>query len=251
MAVGDAAGFIDPVLSSGVFLAMHSAARAAGAAIDVVSGDVSEESALDAYGSHHADLFSNLLRIVRFFYQRNLHRDDYFWESKRILLTQGTELKPQRAFLALTSGLVQNLVFEDKRAEVAARREQLASGNGSHDLRARDPDALGFVCIHLRHRDPAGDAALYFLIEPMDPAAPTLFRTLNWHLNCLAPRFSNDPIAVPEIAPHLRVLERSIRSLDTEPGEPLARFWRRTRHLVAEALSSLPPSLELVRVFGE
>jgi flavin-dependent dehydrogenase len=251
MAVGDAAGFIDPVLSSGVFLAMHSAARAAQAAIDVVSNGASESDALKAYGTHHADLFSNLLRIVRFFYQRNLHRDDYFWESKRILLTKGTELKPQRAFLALTSGLVQNLVFEEKRAQVTARREQRTTGDSTSDLGERDPDVLGFVCIHLRHRAPTGDAALYFLIEPADPAAPTLFRTLNWHLNCLAPRFGNDPISVPEIAPHLRALEQTIRALDTEPGEPLAAFWRRNRRRVAGELSSLPESFELVRVFGE
>src|SRR6185436_16502326 len=105
---------------------------------------------------------------------------------------------------------------------------------------------LGFVCLHLRWHGHQEPAALYFLIEPIDPAAPTLFRTRNWHLNCLAPRFKNDPISVPELAPQLHMLEQRLRALDDVAGEPLADFWRRTKREISATLGSLPPSFQVV-----
>ncbi len=251
MLAGDSSGFIDPVLSTGVFLAMHAASRAARAAVGVVRGTLDETSALAAYAAEHADLFGNLLRIVRFFYQRNLHKEDYFWESKRVLLEKGTELKPQRAFLALTSGLVQNLVLEERRARVTEQRESAVASVSAVDVEERDPDDLGFVCIHLRYRHLDEDVALYVLLEPKDPGSPTLFRTRNFHLNCMAPRFRNDPISVPELAPHLRSLWSFVSSLDERDGESMSSFWRRIRSPLSSYLRDLPERFSLVRVFGE
>jgi hypothetical protein len=187
---------------------------------------------------------------VRFYYQQNLHKEDYFWESKRILSRPETELKPQKAFLILTSGLVQNLAFEEKRTEVDARRERAALSGGP-EVSAETPGNLGFICFHLRYRYEGGTAELYFLIEPSDPAAPTLFRTQNWDLNCIAPRFGNDPISYPPLAPHLRALEHTVRALDTVSGERLRDFWLRHRAAFSKLPESLPKELEVVRVFGE
>ncbi|HET6584808.1 MAG TPA: tryptophan 7-halogenase, partial [Nannocystaceae bacterium] len=77
LAVGDAAGFIDPVLSTGVMLALHSGWHAGKSAVAIVRDGADEPATLDRYRTHHRGAFDDLLRMVRFYYQQNLHRDDY------------------------------------------------------------------------------------------------------------------------------------------------------------------------------
>ena len=256
---GDAAGFIDPVLSTGVLLAMHAGWNAGRAIADVREGSLEEASAIDGYTRAHRKLFGDLLRIVRFFYGQNLTNDDYFWQAKSILLAnEDTSLKPQRAFLVLTSGLVSNLAFDQRRAESRdARAERIARGQPLDDPSTDTvPETLGFVCLALSCDVHAlglegAPATLHLLIEPKDPAAPTLFRTEHFDVNCLAPRFGNDPIRVPELAPVLERVHALVRSLDTDDDASLARFWARARGPLAELVATLPPHLTLVRVFGE
>lgn len=246
---GDSSGFIDPVLSTGVLLGMHAGALVARGIAAVLRDRRNEDEVLGEYQRAHVALFEDLLRIVRFFYQRNLHREDYFWESKRILLQPETELKPQKAFVSLTSGLVRNLIYEDVSRGASTRRE--ARVEGGTDVAAHDPDRLGFVCFHLRHRRADGDpVSLYLLIEPTDVVAPSLFRTARWDVNCIAPRYDNDPIRVAELAEPLRAIHRRVVELDTT-AEPLASFWRRCRGELVPAVRDASPVLELVRVFGE
>jgi len=248
--VGDASGFIDPVLSTGVQLAMHAAFHAAGLVASVRAGERTEEQVREAYGRQHRELFADMLRIVRYFYRQNLHRDDYFWESKRILVEGTDEISPRKAFMVLTSGLARNLAFDAKREAVHARREAVTAAG--EPLEGADPDTLQYVCLQLRWKASADPAALYFLIEPAVAAEPTLFRTKNFHLNCLAPRLGRDVLRVPGVAPVLQMLTGRIRELDVTPGEPLARFWSRGRDAIAEAVRGLPAEqVELVRVFGD
>lgn len=248
--VGDAAGFIDPVLSTGVFLAMHAGYHVADLLLAERRGELAHAEVTTRYQHHHAELFGDLLRMVRFYYQQNLRRDDYFWESKRILLREDTELRPQKAFLILTSGLVRNLAYEEVAQAAAARREDAAQADVA-DIASHDPDALGFVCMHVSYLGEASPAALYLLIEPRRVAEPTLFRTRNWHINCLAPRFANDPLRVPALAGPLRTLAEQVRALDDREHEPLAGFWRRRRTALIAALGRLGPLFRVERVFGE
>jgi flavin-dependent dehydrogenase len=259
LAVGDAAGFIDPVLSTGVMLALHSGWHAAVTAIEIIRG-ADQAAALARYRGHYASMFDDLLRMVRFYYQQNLHREDYFWESKRILLQEHTELRPRKAFVVLTSGLVQNLALDDLHARSQARREQLAD-DPAPPIDHADPDRLGFVCLHLRDAEgapvqdgPDRGTSVFVLIEPARAAQPTLFRTRNFHVNAIAPRHGNDPISVPRLAGPLRTVGAWIDALDTVADEPLARFWRRSRAELAVRFASDPVALggfALVRAFGE
>jgi hypothetical protein len=238
-----------------VMLALHSAWHAATTVIDMRSG-ADEVTALARYREHHATMFGDLLRMVRFYYQQNLHREDYFWESKRILLQEHTELRPQKAFVVLTSGLVQNLALDDAQAKTLARREQL-TGEGAPAIDGADPDRLGFVCLHLRSGAPLEDGpdrgtSLFVVIEPADPALPTLFRTRNFHVNAIAPRHGNDPIAVPLFATPLRRVAAWIDALDREADDTLAAFWRRARAALAARFADDPlDGFALVRAFGE
>jgi flavin-dependent dehydrogenase len=249
IAIGDASGFIDPVLSTGVFLAMHAARHAATLISDVLHGKETEPAALERYTSHHRQLFGDLLRMVRFYYQQNLGRDDYFWESKRILLREDTQLKPQKAFLILTSGLVQNLALTDASERSLARRSRsLAAGK---EL-AASTDDLGFVCVHLRYDDGSDrPAQLYLLVEPTDPSAPSLFRTAHFDVNCLAPRYDNDPISHPALEPHLRRVHERLRELDTDATPTVGALWAACQTRFVQIFADLPEQFQLVRVFGE
>lgn len=247
-AAGDAAGFIDPVLSTGVLLAMHSGWHVARCVLQVLGGELREEDATKNYAEHHSEMFGDLLRIVRFYYQQNQDRDAVFWESKRIL-TEHFELKPQKAFLILTSGLVRNLAFRESKTRVTESRLASALGEAS-TLDTHDPEELSFVCVHLEHQ-PSDDAAaqLYLLIEARDSAAPSLFRTKSYDINCLAPRYNNDPISVPSLEAPLRALHEKLSA--TDEGATLGEWWRTSRTKVAAALDELPPTIEVRRVFGE
>ncbi len=249
MAVGDAAGFIDPVLSTGVHLAMHSAWHAGRSAKALLRDG--QTDAPTHYAEHHRELFDDLLRMVRFYYQQNVHAEDYFWESKRILMRRELSLRPDKAFVVLTSGLVQNLALQHRDRTDDARRRSRSMQADSPAIDGADPDQLGFLCVHVRYSPPEGASSLYVLVEPRDPASPALFRTLNWHINVIAPRHGNDPISVPALAPTLRSIGAMVEHLDVTSGESLAAWWRRVRETVAARLQELPPPFTLVRIFGE
>lgn len=249
MVAGDASGFVDPILSTGVFLSMHAGWHAAKTASSIVDGGREEESALDEYAEHHRSMFDDMLRMVRFYYQQNLHVDDYFWESKRILMRPETELRPQRSFMILTSGLIGNLPFDEASQRAEERRSHMAETG--QDVAVTVPDGLGFVCLHLVHQRAGEEASLWFLIEPHDPAAPALFRTRTWDLNCMAPRYDNDPISEPSVAPHLRALADCIRKHDDGSTRTLTEFWQQVRDPLSKVVRSLDPGIRLVRAFGE
>lgn len=254
LAVGDAAGFIDPVLSTGVMLALHSGWDAARTAARIVGGEPEADAGAD-YRNHHRGMFDDLLRMVRFYYQQNLERDAYFWESKRILVSEATRLQPQKAFVILTSGLVQNLALAQTDAAARERRDA-RTGSSAPAIEGADPTTLDFLCLHLRRGEPHDaesgadrGASLYVLVEPADPAAPTLFRTRNFHVNAIAPRHGNDPISVPELAEPLRRLAAWLTELD-DSDDALAAFWRRRRVDLVARLDALE-GFTLVRAFGE
>ncbi|MGH1344828.1 MAG: NAD(P)/FAD-dependent oxidoreductase [Nannocystales bacterium] len=253
-AIGDAAGFIDPVLSTGVMLALHSGWLAAQCAHDELRGARTSEQACEYYLGKHREMFDDLLRMVRFYYRQNAFRDDYFWESKRILDADGERLQPQKAFILLTSGLVSNLALD---ARVDARS---AKTDGT-TLQAT-PEYLDFIGVHLRVLDrdaaqastegdvPVRGSSLFLLVEPLDPSAPTLIRTASTHVNAIAPRHGNDPISVPLLAPVIRSFAEVIRQHD--PGLPdLAALWRLLREPLQAWADALPDGFEWVRAFGD
>lgn len=66
---GDAAGFIDPIFSSGVMLAMSSGDLAAATIEKVLSGSASRRRAFRAYEKRSLERFRSYVRIVEHFYR--------------------------------------------------------------------------------------------------------------------------------------------------------------------------------------
>lgn len=255
-AVGDAAGFIDPVLSTGVMLAMHTGWHAATCIAKALAGEISLAQAAERYRAKHHEMFDDLLRMVQFYYRQNLDRDDYFWESKRILGQSYGRPDPHKAFVLLTSGLVANLPLQ---ASESTTRERVEGD--SPTLGESNVATLGFVCVHLRldervqerasagSRPPVAGSSLFLLIELRDPAKPALFRTRGLNLNAIAPRHGNDPIGVPWIRPAIESFAALVRTHDQ--ADTLAALWTRLRQPLQAWTAELPAGMTFVRAFGE
>lgn len=249
MAVGDAAGFIDPILSTGVHLAMHSGWHAAQSAVALLREGDREAPA--RYAAHHRELFEDLLRMVRFYYQQNVHAEDYFWESKQILMRNELALRPAKAFVILTSGLVGNLALSQHEAERRHQEHARTVGADATSAPLHDPDHLDFICVHLRYEADTPPSSVYVLIEPKEPGARALRHTRNWQLNAIAPRHGNDPISVPAFTRPLREICERLARLDDRPGETLVEFWRRTADTLVPAVRTTAQPLRFVRIFGQ
>ena len=102
---GDAAAFLDPLLSSGVHLATFSAMLAAAGLNSYFRGEVNEAEMLDFFEKSYRQAYLRFLVFLSAFYDVGRGRDSYFWEAQR--LTQedvsGADLK--KAFLKLVTGL--------------------------------------------------------------------------------------------------------------------------------------------------
>jgi flavin-dependent dehydrogenase len=78
MIVGDAACFLDPLLSTGVHLALYSAINAAAGIASVHRGDVTEQAASDYFEYAFRRGYTRLFALVSVMYQRYLGKEGFF-----------------------------------------------------------------------------------------------------------------------------------------------------------------------------
>ena len=102
MLAGDAACFIDPILSGGVDFAVRGGAAAALAVLRVLSGEPAAD-VMDAYDQKTLRLYGAHLRLARYWYGNNRSVDGFFWEAHRAIRADALST-PLRAFVYLTSG---------------------------------------------------------------------------------------------------------------------------------------------------
>lgn len=101
--VGDAACFVDPILSGGVDFAIRSGFRAGLAALRVSVGDEAETTAAEAYDEQFRREYKAYLRLARYWYGNNRTVGGLFWEAHREIPPHAA-LTPLRAFVYLTTG---------------------------------------------------------------------------------------------------------------------------------------------------
>lgn len=107
--VGDAAMFVDPILSSGLTLASQGALLVSNAIGSLLRGEVKAELLYDSYQKAYLDLSSSYLRMAEVWYQRNSRTDSWHWQARRERLRAGgLSLYESNAdaFLALCLGAV-------------------------------------------------------------------------------------------------------------------------------------------------
>ncbi|MFC4056742.1 NAD(P)/FAD-dependent oxidoreductase [Planomonospora corallina] len=112
---GDSACFLDPLLSTGVHLAMYSGMLAAASILSTREGEVAEHEALAFYESLYRNAYGRLFSMVAGFYEQYRGKASYFWLAQRLARGQYPELMrrrsrseeapPDAAFASLTSGL--------------------------------------------------------------------------------------------------------------------------------------------------
>ena len=125
---GDAACFLDPLLSTGVHLAMVSALTAGAAITSLIRGEVSEERAANFFEASYRRAYLRFLMLVSSFYDLNRGKEDYFLEAKQMATREHTGIDLKRAFISLVSG--------------AADFNDLRDGNYSDAVTARFAERL-------------------------------------------------------------------------------------------------------------
>jgi len=176
--VGDAACFIDPLLSTGVHLATHAAVLAAASLVSLMRGEVTEEQARGFYEQSYRQAYLRLAVIVSGMYQLYDGKKTYFWTAQQ--LTQhdyddGDAVN--QAFLYVVSGLEdrQNSARALREAEVALVASGVAEEEAQRTLFLHQAYHKVFFLSSLAPRE--ADPGLYVTTTPrlgLAWAAPTL-----------------------------------------------------------------------------
>lgn len=105
-AAGDAAMFVDPILSSGVTLALQSGHRAAYTLLTARARPELDPGQLwRAYADYIRGEAGSFLKLARFFYGNNRAAESWWWEAHRLVNASGRlDIDPQRAFTMATAG---------------------------------------------------------------------------------------------------------------------------------------------------
>jgi FAD-dependent halogenase len=101
---GDAAGFVDPLFSTGVFLALRGGSLAAEAVDWVLKEPSSEDKVLQHYQQSYRDFFDVIISFVHYFYDTNRDKEAY-WERAQQLVDPIQQMTSRRDFVRLISGV--------------------------------------------------------------------------------------------------------------------------------------------------
>jgi flavin-dependent dehydrogenase len=82
--VGDAACFIDPLLSTGVHLSMHSAMLCGASIASILRGEVAEQHAMTFFERTYSQTYLRLMAIVAGMYQQYDGKETYFWQAQQL-----------------------------------------------------------------------------------------------------------------------------------------------------------------------
>lgn len=149
MLCGDAACFLDPLLSSGIHLAMFSALLATAAITSVLDGEVDESTALSYFGACYRRAYLRLLVFVSSFYNQYEGKEGYFWDAHRLTNLDLDSVELEYAFTSLISGLEDMKVVS---GDVAAR----VFGEMERQVKAKNDEARGFAAAKAEGEAPAG-----------------------------------------------------------------------------------------------
>lgn len=103
--VGDSACFLDPLLSTGVHLAMFSGLVAAASIASGFRGEVSEADASEFFGASYRRAYMRMLVVVSSFYRLHTGPDAYFREAQQLTVSDYGENELAAAFVNVVSGV--------------------------------------------------------------------------------------------------------------------------------------------------
>ncbi|MGW1199811.1 NAD(P)/FAD-dependent oxidoreductase [Streptomyces sp. NPDC002536] len=115
IAVGDAAAFVDPLLSTGVTLALRGGSTAATTVASLLDDPASADAVLKQYEQGYRRFLDGILDFVRAFYDQSKHREDYYDEAQQIF-DPTAEMPAHVDFVTLVSGLIAGEFTDDMSA---------------------------------------------------------------------------------------------------------------------------------------
>ncbi|MFF4256794.1 tryptophan 7-halogenase [Streptomyces sp. NPDC001663] len=115
---GDAACFVDPVLSSGVHLATYGALLAARSINSGLAGTLDENRLFDEFEARYRHEYSLFYEFLVSFYDMHQDERSYFWKARKVTNVGSTELE---AFVELVGGLASRDTTFDGLGEAGAR----------------------------------------------------------------------------------------------------------------------------------
>jgi flavin-dependent dehydrogenase len=151
---GDAACFLDPLLSSGVHLAAYSALLSAASIVAVLDGTAGEGEARAFYESMYRGAYTRMFAMVSRMYDQYQGQANYFWLAQQLNGTPADHaVRPNAAFVEIVAGVSDLFDAQHGRdSDRDAAAVQAASGApavgpaDAADAPARaDEDALGLV----------------------------------------------------------------------------------------------------------
>jgi flavin-dependent dehydrogenase len=102
---GDAACFIDPLLSSGVHLATYSAVLAAACILSMGRGELSQDDAYKFYSAAYNRAYWRFVVLVAALYQEYHGVDSLFWQAQRLAHDPIESTRLDEAFSNVISGI--------------------------------------------------------------------------------------------------------------------------------------------------
>lgn len=102
---GDSACFLDPLLSTGVHLAMFSALLSAACIASLARGEIDEESARRFYEESYRRVYLRFLVVVAAVYKQHMPTESYFWQAQRLTVRDADAADIFDAFLTVVSGI--------------------------------------------------------------------------------------------------------------------------------------------------
>jgi halogenation protein CepH len=136
---GDAACFVDPVLSSGVHLATYGALLAARSINSGLAGTADENRLFDEFEARYRHEYSLFYEFLVSFYDMHQDERSYFWKARKVTNVGATELE---AFVELVGGLASGDAAFGGLGEAGARLTAASSELDTAVGRLPDSDGL-------------------------------------------------------------------------------------------------------------
>jgi flavin-dependent dehydrogenase len=118
--IGDAACFLDPLLSTGVHLAQYSALVGSAAIASLLHGEMAEEEAMAFFDYTYRRSYSRMLALVTQMYNGYIGMDEYFGRSESLVHASSRGQDPVNAFTQIVTGVTDVREASDSGKRVAS-----------------------------------------------------------------------------------------------------------------------------------
>lgn len=157
--VGDAACFLDPLLSTGVHLSTFSALLAAASISAVLDGTLTEEEGTSFFEKAYHQAYERLLIVVSFFY-KSYNRRTQFFEADKLTRRERRMLDLYESFLHIVTGIEDlddskdgEAALETVSQQIATQQKITAGHNEAMNAMPTSPrDAVGGLYLELAPR---------------------------------------------------------------------------------------------------